>query len=210
MARHAEVTAEDIITAGIEIEKAGRLVNPGSIRNKLGSGGFPRIKNVWEEHKKQVGIIEIDEPAIELPTEIADNLEALSKQMQAQLTKITKSSYGVAMHLAEKRVASTISDYKEKITELEQFEADANDTVQQCEKEHDELEIENENIRLKMESLSIDNATLIAQLANAKEVIIKLESKEKELNSIQQQYAKLEGKFESLNKSYTDILQTIS
>lgn len=133
MARHAEVTTEDIIQAGIEIEKTGRMVNPGAIRNKLGAGGFPRIRKVWEAYKKQDMPTEGDDKTIELPTEIEDNLQTLSSQMQKQLEKITRSSYEVAMQLAEKRVASTISDYKEKITEFDQFEVDASDSIEKCE-----------------------------------------------------------------------------
>lgn len=209
MARHAEVTKQDIIQAGTEIEKTGRMVNPGAIRNKLGAGGFPRIRKVWEEYKKQEIPPEVNDQTIELPTEIEDNLQKLSTQMQQQLEKITRSSYEVAMQLAEKRVASTISDYKGKITEFEQFEVDASEAIQQCEKERDELDSENEQLKQHIDSTNLNNVKLTTELASAKELIAKLESKEEKLSSIQQQYAKLEGKFESLNESYTDILQTI-
>ncbi|PKH02114.1 hypothetical protein CXF72_13435 [Psychromonas sp. MB-3u-54] len=39
MARLSEVTEEEIISAGLEIEQLGKAVNPGSIRTKLGDRG---------------------------------------------------------------------------------------------------------------------------------------------------------------------------
>jgi hypothetical protein len=45
--RPAANTGEAIIRAGLEIEDEGRTVTPNAIRNRIGSGNIPRIRQVW-------------------------------------------------------------------------------------------------------------------------------------------------------------------
>jgi colicin import membrane protein len=200
MGRHAEVTEEEIIQAGQEIERSGKNANSGSIRAKLGGrGGYPRIRVVWEAYKSNSSDIEESTHEINLPTEIEDNLEAISKQVIKQLTQITKSSYTIAQQLVEKRLSSTIEEYKEKIFDFEQFEQDASESIEQCETQINELHNLNNALTLQYEELKSDNIKLAAELSFTKKQSSKLEQKEDEFQQLKDRYSKLQGMYEVLS-----------
>jgi chromosome segregation ATPase len=202
MARLPEVTEEEIISAGQEIEQSGKPANPGSIRTKLGDrGGYPRIRTVWDKYKKGSGSNGEDEHEIVLPTEIEDNLDRLSKQVITHLTQITKSSYDIAQQLAEKRVSSTIDEYKGRITEFEQFEQDASDSIENRESQIDELKEKNAFQEQQINDLKTEKIKIQAELEFSKVHIAKLEKKEKDLDNLQREHAKLQGKYEILSQA---------
>jgi chromosome segregation ATPase len=202
MARLPEVTEEEIISAGQEIEQSGKPANPGSIRTKLGDrGGYPRIRTVWDKYKKGSGSNGEDEHEIVLPTEIEDNLDRLSKKVITHLTQITKSSYDIAQQLAEKRVSSTIDEYKGRITEFEQFEQDASDSIENRESQIDELKEKNAFQEQQINDLKTEKIKIQAELEFSKVHIAKLEKKEKDLDNLQREHAKLQGKYEILSQA---------
>ena len=52
MARHPEVSEQQIIDAGLALEKRGKRPNAGAIRVQLGDrGGLARIKSIWEAYQ---------------------------------------------------------------------------------------------------------------------------------------------------------------
>jgi chromosome segregation ATPase len=202
MARLPEVTEEEIISAGQEIEQSGKPANPGSIRTKLGDrGGYPRIRTVWDKYKKGSGSNGEDEHEIVLPTEIEDNLDRLSKKVITHLTQITKSSYDIAQQLAEKRVSSTIDEYKGRITEFEQFEQDASDSIENRESQIDELKEKNAFQEQQINDLKTEKIKIQAELEFSKVHIAKLEKKEEDLDNLQREHAKLQGKYEILSQA---------
>ena len=200
MARHAEVKEQDIIDAGVALENSGKRANSGSIRVKLGNkGGFVRIKEVWENHvsNRGAGDSDIDSDTdIELPAEIQDNLERNSKQAVKNLEAITVNSFKVAQQIAEKRVSSTIEEYKAKIEDFEESEQQAGIALEACDAQISDLHDELESLQTKNEKLLSENSHLSGQISSAVDRINALEKKESELFELKEQYGKLLGKYE--------------
>jgi len=200
MARHAEVKEQDIIDAGIALENSGKRANSGSIRVKLGNrGGFARIKEVWEQYatNRETDDLNSDNDAdIELPAEIQESLERNIKQAVKNLEGITINSYKVAQQIAEKRVSSTIDEYKAKIDDFEESEQQAGIALEACDLQISDLHDEIENLQTKNEKLLSENSHLSGQMSSAVERINDLEKKESELFELKEQYGKLLGKFE--------------
>jgi len=200
MARHAEVKEQDIIDAGVALENSGKRANSGSIRVKLGNrGGFARIKEVWENHVKtreDANVTSEDDGNIELPSEIQESLERNIKQAVKNLENITVNSYKVAQQIAEKRVSSTIDEYKAKIDDFEESEQQAGVALEACDEQISNLYDEIENLQGKNEKLLSENSHLSGQMSSAVERINDLEKKESELFELKEQYGKLLGKYE--------------
>lgn len=200
MARHAEVKEQDIIDAGVALENSGKRANSGSIRVKLGNkGGFARIKEVWENHVKNredANITSEEDVNIELPSEIQESLERNIKQAVKNLENITVNSYKVAQQIAEKRVSSTIDEYKAKIDDFEESEQQAGVALEACDEQISNLYDEIENLQGKNEKLLSENSHLSGQMSSAVERINDLEKKESELFELKEQYGKLLGKYE--------------
>jgi chromosome segregation ATPase len=200
MARHAEVKEQEIIDAGIALENSGKRANSGSIRVKLGNrGGFARIKEVWEKHisNRGTGDSDVDSDIdIELPTEIQDNLERNSKQAVKNLETITINSFKVAQQIAEKRVSSTIEEYKAKIEDFEESEQQAGIALESCDNQISDLNDEVESLLNKNEKLLSENSHLSGQMSSAVARINDLEKKESELFELKEMYGKLLGKYE--------------
>lgn len=204
MARYAEVKEQEIIDAGISLESSGKRANSGSIRVKLGNrGGFARIKEVWEKHisNRGTGGSDVDSDTdIELPAEIQDNLERNSKQAVKNLEAITVNSFRVAQQIAEKRVSSTIEEYKAKIEDFEESEQQAGIALEACDNQISDLNDEVESLQNKNEKLLSENSNLAGKISSAIERINQLETKELELVNLQREFGKLEGQLEILNK----------
>ena len=204
MSRPADVTEQDIIDAGVALESSGKRANSGSIRVKLGNrGGFARIKEVWEKHvdnRVAEETIADSDTDIELPIEIQDNLERNIKQAVKNLEAITVNSYKVAQQIAEKRVSSTIEEYKAKIEDFEESEQQAGIALEACDNQISDLNDEVELLLIKNVKLLSENSHLSGQISSALERIIKLETKEQELANLQREFGKLEGQLEVLNK----------
>jgi chromosome segregation ATPase len=204
MARHAEVTEQEIIDTGTALENSGKRANSGSIRVNLGNrGGFSRIKEVWEKHlsNRENNNLSSDSDAdIELPAEIQESLERNIKQAVKNLENITANSYKVAQQIAEKRVSSTIDEYKAKIEDFEESEHQAGIALDNCDLEIGDLHDEIGNLQAKNEKWLSENSHLSGQLSSALERINQLEAKELELANLQREFGKLEGQLEILNK----------
>ena len=200
MARHAEVKELDIINAGIALESLGKRANSGSIRVKLGNrGSFARIKEVWEKHISNRDSEDSDfvsDTDIELPAEIQDNLERNSKQAVKNLEAITVNSFKVAQQIAEKRVSSTIEEYRAKIEDFEESEQQAGIALEACDVQIASLNDELEDLQTKNEKLLSENSHLSGQISSAVNRINELKNKESELFDLKEQYGKLLGKYE--------------
>ncbi|AWB57843.1 DNA-binding protein [Colwellia sp. Arc7-D] len=202
MARHAEISKEEIIKAGVAIENAGKRPNSGAIRVQLGNrGGFARIKEVWESYaneRSSESLSNDNETDIELPTEIQENLDINVKRAIKNLKDITINSYKVAQRLAEKRVSSTIEEYKSKIESFEESEQQAGIALEACDDKIADLYDELEQLQTKNEKLLSDNSHFSGQIESAMKRITDLEKKENEFFELKEQYGKLLGKYEIL------------
>jgi len=201
MGRIAEFSEEDIINAGKSIQKGGP-VSVYSIRNKLNGGDSKRIKKVWNNYlannpsEKEIEDIK----PIDLPTEIIDELNKNSDEIKSRLERLSINGYAVAQKIAEKRVESTIVDYKSKINEFEESERQASIAIESCDRQILELNNDLESLLKKNEDLVAENANVTGILSSAKITIAKLEGKESEFDKLKQEYGKLLGKYEIMNE----------
>lgn len=201
MGRIAEFSEEDIINAGKSIQKDGP-VSVYSIRNKLNGGDSKRIKEIWNNYladnppAKEIK----DVKPIDLPTEIIDELNKNSGEIKNRLEKLSVNGYAVAQRIAEKRVESTIAEYKSKINEFEESERQASIAIESCDRQILNLNNDLESLIKKNEELVAENANITGILSSAKITIAKLENKESEFDKLKQDYGKLLGKYEMLTK----------
>lgn len=199
MGRVPEYTTEQIIEAGLAIAKTGKTVTPFAIRERLHGGSPDRIKRIWDAYCKDAKsetTENVGSNEIELPTEIQEALDKNWKMAQKHLKDIAISSFSVATSIAEKRVTSTIEDYKSKISEYEESEKDAFQSLETSDREKAELENQIELLNEKSETLASDNARLSGMLETLQSRVSQLELKESELSELKIEYGKLQGKIE--------------
>jgi len=199
MGRKVEFTDEQVIAAVKAIESEGKSVSTFAIRNKLKGGSSERIKDVWDAYKTncQSAIKKgIADKEIELPSEIQ---EALKGNQRAAMTHL--ENYRIAQQIAEKRVSSTIEEYKAKIIEFEDSEREASFAIESSDKKTEDLELDIESLSLKNEKIQAENSHLTGLLESMQERINKLEAKEDAYNQLQREFGKLEGKIAILSSN---------
>ena len=204
MGRVAEYTAEQIIEAGNTLESIGKRVTPFAIREKLGGGDPNRIKEIWTNHQQKsqhYGNNATEEDDVALPTEIQEALERNLKAARKQLKEIAADSFRVATSIAEKRVTSTIEEYQTKISEYEESEKDAFQSLDNSDRQRAQLEVQIESFSNKNETLMTENSKLIGLLESLKTRLSQLEMRERELSELQREYGKLLGKIETIEAS---------
>ena len=166
MSRPPEVTEKEIIDAGIAIESGGNNPNPGSIRGKLGKGSFTRIKKIWERYvqsKEACDIPDESDTEIDLPADILENLENNIKQAIKNTKNITISSFKAAQKIAEKRIFSTIEEYKFKVAYFEESEIQAGIVLDNCDLEIYKKNEEIDLLKQKIEDLIEANGKLLGK-----------------------------------------------
>ena len=200
MGRIAEYTEKEIIDAGKSILDKGP-VSTFAIRNLLGGGDSVRIKKVWNNYysnevnnKDKLNIITID-----LPSELRDEIEINNANVNKSLENFAINSYSKAMVIADKRVESTIAEYKSKIAEFEESENQATIAIETCDKSIVNLNKNIDELKKTNLDLTSENSKLEGILLSSRETITKLENKEIEHEKLKQEHGKLLGKYEVLN-----------
>ena len=204
MGRKVEFTDEQVIAAVKAIESEGKSVSTFAIRNKLKGGSSERIKDVWDAYKTncQSAIKKgIADKEIELPSEIQEALKGNQRAAMTHLEKLAIESYRIAQQIAEKRVSSTIEEYKAKIIEFEDSEREASFAIESSDKKTEDLELDIESLSLKNEKIQAENSHLTGLLESMQERINKLEAKEDAYNQLQREFGKLEGKIAILSSN---------
>lgn len=201
MGRKAEFSDQQIIDAGLALEQNGEPVSPFAIRNRLSGGSSVRIKQVWSSFASERGSRSSDESAvaeIDLPVEIMETLGSNIEIATKQLQKLAVASYKTAQYVAEKRVKSTIEEYKAKVTVLEEAENQATLALESSDKKIDELESQIDDLASKNESLVGENARIMGVLESYKVRIEELTLVDKAYNELLREHGKLEGRLETL------------
>ena len=201
MGRKAEFSDQQIIDVGLALEQNGESVSPFSIRNRLNGGSSVRIKQVWDTFVLERVSHSQDEPdqvVVDLPVEIMETLSRNIDSATKQLQKLAVESYKTAQDVAEKRVKSTIDEYKAKVAVLEEAENQATLALESSDKKIDDLESQIEELLSKNELLVSDNARITGILESSTMRIEQLNLVEKAYNDLQREHGKLEGRFEAL------------
>lgn len=174
MARHAEVTEQEIIDAGLELEKRGKRPNPGAVRKELGDrGGLARIKSIWEAYN-----VNRDDPLYEsskesltfdsLPTNYADNAQILIDKVVHAMKQMAIAGYIDAQKLFERRLKSHEATHEQALEHYKESERSADECVQKLESELDELQTELDSLAQQNAKLLIENAEMRGKLEAVK------------------------------------------
>ncbi|MCK7460227.1 DNA-binding protein [Idiomarina aminovorans] len=175
MARHPEVSEQQIIDAGLALEKRGKRPNAGAIRVQLGDrGGLARIKSIWDSYENQR-----DEPLYPttrsdlsfdvLPSAYADEAELLIEKVSQAMKHMAIAAYGDAQSLFERRLKSIEANHAASIAHYQESEQSAVDCVEKFEDELDEIQAERDALAEQNAKLMIENAELRGRLDASKE-----------------------------------------
>ncbi|EAQ33305.1 DNA-binding protein [Idiomarina baltica] len=175
MARHPEVSEQQIIDAGLALEKRGKRPNAGAIRVQLGDrGGLARIKSIWESYQNNR-----DEPLYPsarsdlsfdaLPSAYADEAELLIDKVSQAMKNMAVAAYGDAQSLFERRLKSLEANHAASITHYQESEQSAVDCVEKLEDDLDEIQNERDSLAEQNAKLMIENAELRGKLYASKE-----------------------------------------
>lgn len=174
MARHPEVSEQQIIDAGLELEKRGKRPNAGAIRVQLGDrGGLARIKTIWETYyenrtdplyKSSKDDLTFDS----LPNAYAENAQTLIEKVTSAMKHMAIASYLDAQQLFERRLKSLEASHESALQYCRESEQAADECVQKLEEELDELQTELEGLAQQNAKLLIENAEMRGKLEAAK------------------------------------------
>ena len=132
--RPAEFPEESVIEAGAALTAAGRNVTGFALRQMIGGGNASRLKQIWDAHvAKKSGQQSDDE--LELPLEIADEVEASSQALIELMTKLALKMNYTAVRAAERRVAMDERAAAARRALADQELADASQAVDALEKD---------------------------------------------------------------------------
>ena len=174
MARHPEVSEQQIIDAGLALEKRGKRPNAGAIRVQLGDrGGLARIKSIWENYQGNR-----DEPLYPakrsdlsfdvLPSAYAEEAELLIEKVSQAMKHMAIAAYGDAQSLFERRLKSIEANPAAAISDYEESEQSAVECVEKLEDELDEIQTERDTLAEQNAQLLIENAELRGKLGASK------------------------------------------
>jgi len=170
MARHAEVTEQEIIDAGLALEKRGKRPNPGSIRKELGDrGGLARIKSIWQRYcdNRDDPLYESSKESLtfdSLPTNYADNAQILIDKVVHAMKQMAIAGYIDAQKLFERRLKSLEATHEQALEHYKESERSADECVQKLESELDELQTELDSLAQQNAKLLIENAEMRGKL----------------------------------------------
>lgn len=174
MARHAEITEQEIIDAALALEKRGKRPNPGAIRKALGDrGGFARIKSIWQAYCDNR-----DDPLYDcnrenltfdsLPNVYAENVQTLIGKVTHAMEHMAIAAYHDAQQLFERRLRSLETTHEQALEHYKESERSADECVQKLESELDELQTELDSLAQQNAKLLIENAEMRGKLEAVK------------------------------------------
>ncbi|GAB3000746.1 DNA-binding protein [Psychrosphaera aestuarii] len=170
MSRPPEVSEKMIIDAGLKIQQAGKIPNPGSIRAALGfKGGLLRIKQVWHQYLEKLegnsGLDTLQSIALDdLPSDISEYGFQMINQHKQQLETVITQSFIRCQTTFESRLEDTSKKYQQEIDNYQQSEISADESIQRLEKEVLEIEKERDKLAKQNADLLIENSSLNGQL----------------------------------------------
>lgn len=128
--RPAEYTDEQILEAAHKLIETGRRVTGFALRERCGGGNPTRLKQVWDEHVALKSAA-ANEPVIDLPIEVAEEIARVSKALTDQLMALATNLNDKAVKAAERRVAEVVRSAGDQREQAERELADAAATVEE-------------------------------------------------------------------------------
>jgi len=217
--RPVEFAHEEIIQAGHELQAAGRNITGFAIRQKIGGGNPGRLRQVWDEFLNSKTEAKA-EPVTELPSELAEEIDAVNKALAGQLTQFAIAANDKAVKAAERRVADVLTSAAEHREQAERELADASQTVEDLETKLDEARANAEELENRLTETQTKHQAQAVKLAQLEERLAQIE---KERNNYEQQAelmrnerdaaresaAKAQGQIEALQAQVHEFMQAI-
>lgn len=209
--RPIEVTNEAIIAAGEALSAAGRSITGFALRQRVGGGNPTRLRQVWDEHVAATA--KPQEPAAELPVEVADELAKVTGDLSARLLALATELNDKAVRAAERRTGALVQQASEQRQQAERELADAGNAVEELETNLAEARSECERLRAALDECQARAQAQAVELAKAGEALTHerqqverltaeiVDAKRSELDA-----AKLQGKIDALTEQNAALL----
>jgi colicin import membrane protein len=183
--RPAETTHQQVIEAGLSLEKACMRVTGFSLRKQLGGGSPPRLIEVWNAHKAN------------MPTTTTDlsnpspELENLLQRIQSQITAIATETFTTAKTTADKKAAEVTRQADARRQEADQELAEAM-------AEFERLQVLLDQSRDEIEQLKVAKTKLETRLEFAEQQTTQAQQEAREATARAEQ---LQGQVTLLSKA---------
>ncbi len=208
--RPTEISDEEIINAGKNLLAAGRNVTGFALRQRVGGGSAPRLKQVWDEHISSQSVVSTEQEA-DLPVELEEQLKTVSQALVERLRQLASDLNNHAVRASERRVTEIVRAAGEQRAQAERELADASMTVDDLEAKLDASTSEVKELRSKLTDITQIAQAQAVELAQIKERLASAESalrlseerhqaEHTRANEARDKASRLEGQVEALEK----------
>jgi chromosome segregation ATPase len=210
--RPPEINNEDIVKAGKELLASGRNVTGFALRQRVGGGSAPRLKQVWDEYlSSQSGAVV--EQITELPIELEEQLKTVSVALVERLRLLASELNVHAVKASERRVSEVVRAAGEQRAQAERELADASTTVDDLEAKLETAAGEVQNLTTKLTHCAEVLQRQAVELAQLKERLlaadttvknseVRYETEHTRANEARDKASRFEGQVEALEKLF--------
>lgn len=208
--RPTEISDEDIIGAGKNLLASGRNVTGFALRQRVGGGSAPRLKQVWDEHISSQSVVSTEQE-VDLPVELEEQLKTVSQALVERLRQLAADLNNYAVRASERRVSEIVRAAGEQRAQAERELADASMTVDELEARLDASISEVKGLRANLSDVSQCAQAQAVELAQLKERLTTAESalrlsegrhqaEHTRANEARDKASRLEGQVETLER----------
>ncbi len=166
--RPTEFTDEQIIAAGDALLADGKRVSGFAIRKKLGGGTQARFAAVWEAYMASKAVA-MTEPVAELPIEVSQAIEQVTKALTDKIAMIARDINDKAVRAAERRVHEVVKAAGQQVSKFEVELVDAQEMIDDLESQCDDYGKDIESLTGQLETSRGATQAAAVELAQMKE-----------------------------------------
>lgn len=166
--RPTEITNDQILQAGQSLQAAGRNVTGFALRQAIGGGNPTRLRQVWDERASATAAAAA-EPVVELPAELAQEVEEAGKSLAERLTALAGALNTHAVRAADRRVADLVRASAEQREQVERELADAAQTLDDLESNLDATRTEGAELARQLGDAQRTEQAQAVELAQIRE-----------------------------------------
>lgn len=172
--RPVEVSQEEVVQAGLDLQAVGRNVTGFALRQKVGGGNANRLKQVWDEYVASKAVAQIS-PVAELPVEVAEEMSAVTRELTDRLTKLAVELNDKTVKASERRVSEVVRAAGEQREQAERELVDAALTVDELESKLESAQAELVRSGQVIEGLNRQSQAQEVELAQLRERLVSME-----------------------------------
>lgn len=131
--RKAEVSDEQVIEAGKQLQAEGNRITGFSLRKRIGAGTPARLYDVWKAKGQSAPPSVVTEEESDLPIELADHVKEAALILGEKLMTMARDMNSIANRTHERRVRDWITKAEEKTRQAEAEVADAGQLFEEAE-----------------------------------------------------------------------------